>query len=278
MIANLLTIIALLALAVASYIDIRIREVPDWISYGLIFAGLGLRSIDSTVIWSFKPIISGLMGLGFTFIMALLMYYSGIWGGGDSKLLMGLGAIIGIERFDTLPFLFIFILAAFIVSGIYGFFYAVYLASRHWKNFKKEFNEINARKHVFIARIVSDIILVLAVINFYSNRQFYSLMIVVSITVIFLAIRSWVLMKAVEKSALITHKKTKDLVEGDWIVKEIKVKGRRICGPKDLGITKHQIELLKIHRVKSVLVKDGIPFVPSFFIAYILTLIYSKIY
>ena len=41
---------------------------------------------------------------------------------------------------------------------------------------------------------------------------------------------------------------------------------------KDLGISLQQIALLKKLKVKQVWVKEGIPFVPSFFFAYILTL------
>ncbi|GIU69536.1 MAG: hypothetical protein KatS3mg002_0772 [Candidatus Woesearchaeota archaeon] len=52
-----------------------------------------------------------------------------------------------------------------------------------------------------------------------------------------------------------------------------------ITGPKDLGISKEQIELLKKSKIKKVLVKEGIPFIPAFLIAFILTMImyYLKI-
>jgi len=42
-----------------------------------------------------------------------------------------------------------------------------------------------------------------------------------------------------------------------------------VCGPGDLGITNQQIALLKQHGIKHVVVKEGIPFVPSFLIAYV---------
>jgi len=73
----------------------------------------------------------------------------------------------------------------------------------------------------------------------------------------------------------------KELTEGDWIAKDILVKGKYIAGPKDLGIEKKQIkELIRLYqkrKIKKVLMKIGIPFVPSFFIAYIITLAYGNL-
>ena len=61
------------------------------------------------------------------------------------------------------------------------------------------------------------------------------------------------------------------LTEGDWIAEDVKVNGKIICSPKDLGISKEQIKKLKHHNIKKVLVKEGIPFVPSFLIAFVVT-------
>jgi len=48
-----------------------------------------------------------------------------------------------------------------------------------------------------------------------------------------------------------------------------------------LGIEKKQIrkliELYKKRKVKNILIKEGIPFVPSFFAAYVITLIYGNL-
>ena len=61
------------------------------------------------------------------------------------------------------------------------------------------------------------------------------------------------------------------VTEGDWIAKDVIVSGKKICGPKDLGITKEQLALLqklaRQKKIKSVIVKYGIPFIPTFLIA-----------
>jgi hypothetical protein len=71
------------------------------------------------------------------------------------------------------------------------------------------------------------------------------------------------------------------LTEGDWIVKDVIVGGKRICGPKDLGISKPQIEvLLKLKqkgKIRKILVKEGMPFVPVFLISFVISLIWGNI-
>ena len=71
------------------------------------------------------------------------------------------------------------------------------------------------------------------------------------------------------------------LTEGDWIVDDIIVDKKRIAGPKDLGIEKHQIKQLlkykKLGKIKKIKVKYGIPFVPSFLLALIYTIIFNEL-
>ena len=73
----------------------------------------------------------------------------------------------------------------------------------------------------------------------------------------------------------------KQLTEGDWIAKDVKISGKYVTGPKDLGIEKKQIrkliEFYKKGKIKKVLIKEGIPFVPSFFIAYVVTLMFGNL-
>ena len=70
------------------------------------------------------------------------------------------------------------------------------------------------------------------------------------------------------------------LTEGDWIVNDVLVGGKRICGPKDLGISLEQIgHLIKLKhkkKIKKVLIKEGIPFIPAFFLGFIVTLILQE--
>jgi len=72
------------------------------------------------------------------------------------------------------------------------------------------------------------------------------------------------------------------LTEGDWIAKDVIIAGKRIAGPKDLGVSKKQISLLqklkRQRKLNTVLVKQGVPFVPSFLLAYIAALAFGNVF
>ncbi|MBI2142083.1 hypothetical protein HYU15_01165 [Candidatus Woesearchaeota archaeon] len=71
------------------------------------------------------------------------------------------------------------------------------------------------------------------------------------------------------------------LTEGDWIAKDVYVNRKYVCGPKDLGIEKSQIRKLMKYKlqgkIRKVLIKEGIPFVPSFLIAFLLSVKFGNL-
>ena len=80
---------------------------------------------------------------------------------------------------------------------------------------------------------------------------------------------------------MLKYVKPQQLTEGDWIAKDVNINGKYLTGPRDLGIEKRKIrkliELYKRGKVKKILIKEGIPFVPSFFVAYVITLLYGNL-
>ena len=92
----ILASLAIVVLLIASFQDFKKREVPDWISYGFLFSVLGLKSLFA-IEFGWKLLASSLLGLLIFFLLALLFYHTNQWGGADSKLLMGMGALIGAD-------------------------------------------------------------------------------------------------------------------------------------------------------------------------------------
>ncbi|MFT4326421.1 MAG: hypothetical protein ACMXYK_02880, partial [Candidatus Woesearchaeota archaeon] len=88
--------------------------------------------------------------------------------------------------------------------------------------------------------------------------------------------------KTVEIACMVRPMKIKHLTEGEWIEEDVIVDKELICGPKDLGIKYEQIQKLKKlekeGKISEVIVKIGIPFVPAFFIAFIITLTLGNIF
>jgi Flp pilus assembly protein protease CpaA len=275
--------LGLIVLLVASYTDIKTREVPDWLNFGLIGAGFGINLIFSILFFEVSFIIASIVGFITMFAVAWLMFYTGQWGGGDSKILMGLGALVGVDLFaKTFPFLAGFFINAMLVGALYGILWSIFLVLKNKEKFIQTFRKYYVKKGLIIARkIVSVIFLLLAIAAFLIPDKFAKLMLFYLAVISIVSFYLWIAIKAVETSCMLKYVNPQKLTEGDWIAREIKVGGKYITGPKDLGIEKKQInKLIQLHkknRIGKILIKEGIPFVPSFFIAYIITLIYGNL-
>lgn len=283
MIQTVLLAVIFAALFVGSLTDIKKREVPDWINYSLIVSGIGLRAIFSSVAKDISFLAEGIAGFLVFAVIGYMMFYTGQWGGGDSKMLMGIGAALGLELSGQgLPLLLVFMINAIFIGSAYGLLYSFSAAIIHRKKFSSAFtrmmmDEKMARfrkiKFVFLAAAALGIILLLRArwIDSFVSMLLFGLLIVS-----YLSFYLFVFAKAVEMSAMIKPVYPEKLTEGDWIAEDVVVDGKKIAGPKDLGIEKKQISELislknkgKISRVK---VRYGMPFVPSFLIAFILTM------
>jgi len=279
-------ILLFICLAAASASDIRTREVPDWLSYAMIISGVGINLIRSLVLNDPSYIAFSLLGLGVFVALGCGMYYLGQWGGGDSKVLMGVGALLGLEASMQAPFISInSMLISFwlnmLVAGLaFGLVFSMVMALRNFKKFIKEFIAVlhNYKRIQTIIFAFSGCLLILSAV---SLDLFLQAMMLGIVIISLLSLYIWLFSKAVEQSCMLRLAKPSELTEGDWIVKDVTYKGRYLCGPKDLGVSKKQIaEMVKLEtagKLRQILVKDGIPFIPSFLIALILTLAYGNI-
>lgn len=258
----------LLLLAAASVTDIRTREVPDLLSYGLIIFAVAYRLGEGLLAGSWLPVLDMLLGAFILGGVGLLMFFAGQWGGADTKLAVGLGALLGLwlGNYDALFFLLLLLFG----GAVYGLGYTIMLAARNRKEFKKAFmKQLRERRTTLMRRGMLLAIFLLLVSLLFIPRS-YVIPVLVLLVTVYLFFYLWLLVRSVERGILIKRYPVGKLTEGDWILEDVKARGRRICGPRDLGISKAQIAALKQHKVRSVLVKEGIPFVPSFLIAFIL--------
>ena len=261
-------IIGLGFLLVASVHDMRSREVPDLVSYGLLLFAVSYGFTKSIILWDWVPMAQMLIGLGCMVGLGFLLYYTGQWGGADSKLLMGLGALLGLGfgTLDTLLFLVLMLLA----GAAYGMLYTLSLVVKEWKTFRPAFVKELRRPFIHHLRkivLVVGFLLVIAILFTPFTAKTALIFILILLYFLFYA---WLIVKTVEKAVLIKIYPVGKLTEGDWIQKDVRVKGKLICGPKNLGITNKQIAQLKRLKVKQVVVKEGIPFVPSFLLGFVL--------
>jgi prepilin signal peptidase PulO-like enzyme (type II secretory pathway) len=283
--------VCLAGLITGTYTDLRTREVPDWVNYGLIFCGFGLAAINSVISWNLSYILESVLGFVFFFAIALLMYYTGQWGGGDSKMIMGLGALVGLSLpfsswlgrgFFTsgLPMLLNFLIYSIFVGAAYGFLWSIGLAIKNRKRFSQEFGLALAKKgNVAMKKILIAVAAMGLVASFFITMPF-RLLVLALVLLLAMSFYMLIFIKTIEKACMLRKVSPAELTIGDWIAEEVKVGDRVICGPKDLGIEKEQIEELKKLREKGkvdkVMIKEGIPFVPSFLIAFLLALFFGS--
>lgn len=261
----LLLILTVLALLIASYSDLKTKEVPDWLNYGFVFAAVGIRAIYSFQNgWSF--LITGLLGLAVAYLLALLFYYTHQWGGGDSKLLMGMGAAIGITYpFNSSSFILLWFLLLLLLSGaVYGLVWLLVVALKRRSCLVPELRSLLGRhKKIHLSIGFASLLL-------FSGGIFVSSLLYL---LVFMAALYYLLLflVAVQYCCFVSERETKVLVEGDWLAEDVVVHGKTIVKKKTLH--KEDIQKLRDKNISSVMIKEGIPFVPSFLIAYLLLII-----
>ena len=197
-------------------------------------------------------------------------------------MLMGLGALIGLDLGFRNMFLISFFVNILLAGAAYGILFSLFLAVKHRKKFAKEYKKISKNKLIaklkryLIAFLLVTLIAIFFVKDYPMRLFILSLFMIITSTFYF-----WIFAKVVEKACMHKYVTPAELTEGDWIAKDVKVAGKYITGPKDLGIEKKKIskliQLYKQKKVKKILIKEGIPFVPSFLIAFVLTFYFGNL-
>lgn len=274
-----LSVIGVLALLIASITDIKKKEVPDWLNFSTIAAALGIRLTHAISYNDYMYLIYGIVGFGIMFFLGLILYYGRLWGGGDTKLLMGLGALFGTTPYFAnvdYPFIAILLINIIIVGSVYSLLYAIKL---FFKNYNATINEIkNQSKRMRFTRIGYLAASLILLLTFFALKDRFLKVLAISLSgFLIFYIHLLIFIRAVEKVGMYRVIPIAKLTEGDWVSEDIKINGKLIYSKKSLGIEKKQIELLKKHGLRKIMIKEGVPFVPSFLIGLLITLIYGSL-
>ena len=115
MVAHFTTLVFVASMGVAGFLDLRDRRIPNWLTFGTLLLALVLRLASG-----FAPLLDGLGGAGLGLVLGILLFAIGALGGGDGKLLIAVGAFLGIDGF----------VGAALVIGILGGLLGVAVAVR----------------------------------------------------------------------------------------------------------------------------------------------------
>jgi Flp pilus assembly protein protease CpaA len=275
-------IIAFVVLLVASITDLKKKEVPDYVSYGLIYVAFAISILYAILYWDYKYLAQSIMGFAAGLVVAYAMFYLGQWGGGDSKLIMGLGAILGFNLFPIFGgddlWLLIFIAAVVFCGAIYGLAWSIFLAIKNHNLFMKNLMIWSRKRQVMITRrVMLAVVLVLIILVLTIVPEEYKLIMLTFIAMFYVMFYVWLFVKIIEETCMVKEIPISKLTEGDWIYRDVFIGKKYITGPKDLGVSREQIALLKKYsakrKIKTVTIKEGIPFIPAFLVAYVATII-----
>ncbi|MEK6853040.1 MAG: hypothetical protein AABX59_04120, partial [Nanoarchaeota archaeon] len=164
----------------------------------------------------------------------------------------------------SIPFPILILINLLFVGAVYGLLYSLYLAYKNRREFSREFKKFKKSAVVWPYLFLG---LIFVAVSFLIKSYIF----IIPAALIVLIPYIYSSIKAVERGALIKSISPSELTVGDWLAQEIKV-GKIKLVPRWEGLSKEQIALL-VRRKKKVLVKYGIPFVPAFLAAVILSLL-----
>lgn len=270
--------LTLVFLVVASIYDLKKGEIPDSVSVGLNVAVLGLAFLYSVSTRDSSFILTSVAIGIFYFILAYVPFYLGQWGGGDVKVISGIGCSLGFldalsyqwPNTPLLPYFGSYLVNMAFVATPYALFYSMVLGilkPKVFARFFKEFRNYVTPILIFLAFIPSFVTYHLQMYKLTLLYVFLPILVIVSIY-----------LKVVELVALRKMISVSELKEGDAVADDLLVDNKKIASKRDIeGLTNGQIEkirkLAKSGKIpKTITIRWGIRFVPILLIAFALTL------
>lgn len=284
----LFPLVAVFGGIVGAIYDFRIREIPNWTNFFMLFFGVGGYLIISAANLTVWPFLYSMVTVLAFYGLAAIMYYSGQWGGGDAKMLIGFGALLPIypavllrwfnPNLSFWPFPVTIFLNTIMIGGAIGLLTLFVLIFRNREKFVLEL-KVQTQRNKNWARAIL-LVLVIPLLSFFLGSVMF-----------FAAISAWILLallfftflaaKSVEKVSMTRRKKPVRLTEGDWLAEEVRISGKVIARPSNTGLKASEIKkLIRLEqqgRLKRVAVKDGIPFAPSFLLGLLASLIFGDL-
>ena len=257
--------LALIWIVFAVVQDIKKREVANWLNFSLIAFALAYRAFYSSFTSDWMFLVYGVGGFSLFFILGNLFYYSGMFAGGDAKLLFGIGAVLPFE--SSWSFVSVgwgFVLALFLVGAVYSLIYSVFLVRKNYSKFSKAFRKNLGKKSLLVFIFFFAVCFILSV---YSLFGLDLLMLFLGIVLAFFFFGLIVYAKSLDV-CMIKLVSPKKLTEGDWIMGDIKL-NREVVKKTIHGLSAEDIARLR-KAGKMVLVKEGIPFTPAFLLAFLI--------
>ncbi|PKP51316.1 MAG: hypothetical protein CVT90_03055 [Candidatus Altiarchaeales archaeon HGW-Altiarchaeales-3] len=278
MLLTLIISTTILFLAAASYYDLKTGEIPDKISIGLVAAIL-ILSIFQALTESPGFLINAVLFGTLYFAIGCISFYFGHLGGGDVKLLAGIGcSVANIPAGSFIPDYLVYFIDAGIVVMPYMAIYGLILGFKNktvFFEFAKEIRTLKIIMFILLSFIPMFMLIFLAV-----NIEIV-LIILCALLPVFVLLTIY--LKIVEKKAMQRTIPVFELTKEDTLAEDIIFEGEKIAKKNDVaGLTKEQVdkikELAKGGRIPDkITIKWGIKFVPVLFIGFLIFVFYGNV-
>jgi len=264
---EVITFIALLL--IASFIDLKKKEVYDILTIGTTLYVLTLSLIYSIILGNFYIVIYSLIIGIIIFLIGYVLYLTGMNGGGDVKIAPSIFIMINLilmiiaKNYNiklALESFGLYMLIFIIVNFLYGCIVLVFYILKHYK---KVFNRLRYVAKKYWQLLI--LILVLSAIVVYVLKLFGLIIIVLLIILILILL--------IKDVVFVKTKSVNELSVGDWLVNNVQIKGK-IIRKKGIGLSEDDIKRLKELNVRYVKVREGFALIPVFTISFIIFMIF----
>ena len=128
----------LVGILIASFQDLKRREVDNWLNLLLLISGFGFIFFKAVFEGSFSLVFFAVVSLIAMFLLANLFYYSRVFAGGDAKLLLAMCVLfVGASFGATMINIGTFVVLLMLCGSVYGLFYSGVLVFLNIKKIKK---------------------------------------------------------------------------------------------------------------------------------------------
>ena len=250
----------LIGIIIASLQDLKRREVDHWLVLSLMVFGFAylifgaVFSLDTTII------VLGVVSFLAMFVLMNIFYYGRIFGGGDAKLLFAMFVVFVVaSAVVTMINIGWFVLFLMLAGSIYGLIYSTVLFVGNYRKVRVEFKKGFENVWMRYAVVAGVVFFVLSYVDW---LFFIAAIFLLAGPVLF------VFAKSLENVVMIKKIQVGALREGDWLVEDFKV-GRKVIEADWGGLSLEDIALIKKSGKKKVEIKEGLPFVPAFLVAFL---------
>jgi Flp pilus assembly protein protease CpaA len=257
--------LALVFTGAAGLWDLKTTEVPDEIPAIMIVSGISYWLISASITGEMMPLLTSLVIGTVLLALGLTLYKKGQWGGADAWVLAAVGYMIPLYNGEI--FILPYVMNFFVVSAIYMVIYATIIGFMNRKVFRLFVKDLKKSKKIFF--------LPLAFFAFFGGLSYYletigyhtQLFPVLEMFVILLFLTLfWRYGKIIEENVFKKKIPTSRLRTGD-VLEEMNW----------VGLTARQVAMLR-KKKRFVTIKEGVRFVPVFFIAMLITVLFGNVF